>query len=295
MLFLYNIVLTILYSGACLLSLCDLLKERKRQGSYLVLLLACLLVSQTAAFGADFLPGFSQLYQTAYRTVPVFHTFISLTVSMCLLAITSDFMGETSIKKRELVILFFLCVLLLFLPGKHVTPLRLFLYRSAPMLYLFYRTAVVAFFLYKENSKPVLCACPLLFSVVGIAENGLHAYRNISYDVFFALCCLCYMIYFIKKETAPQHCETESSYSRDLTKTEKDGIFYRFCDTYSLTPREQEILTHLFQQGDAEIIATTLTISARTVNTHIHHIHQKTGTSSRQELFALYESFLHSS
>ena len=55
----------------------------------------------------------------------------------------------------------------------------------------------------------------------------------------------------------------------------------------TLTPRETEILLHLLQHQNANVIAERLGISRNTVRSHIAHIYDKVGVSSRQQLVDL--------
>jgi DNA-binding NarL/FixJ family response regulator len=54
----------------------------------------------------------------------------------------------------------------------------------------------------------------------------------------------------------------------------------------SITPREQEVLQLLVEGRSQKIIAQRLSISGKTVGTHIQHLLQKTGAHSRAELIA---------
>ena len=53
---------------------------------------------------------------------------------------------------------------------------------------------------------------------------------------------------------------------------------------FSLTPREEEILGMLLQGRSGPYIAEDLYLSKSTVKTHIRHIYDKIGISSRQQL-----------
>lgn len=322
MLIIYNSLLLILYACSCFVAGCLFLKHREKHSSYIMFLYICLLISEMVTFTAEFVPGFSGVYGAAYRTIPIFNTFISITVSVCLLSIYSDWTGDLRIKRREYIILLCLCLFLLYLPGKDISSFRLFLYSSAPLFYLFYRMLLFVSFFYKKKSEAVhglpgvlrsfFYPCMIGFPLAGIIENQIrifikhtdsHSFRNFSYDLLFAYCAVCYMVLYLKKETAPHVSEAdtpvqnsqEKKLSGDLTPAEKAGIFYRFCETFSLTLREQEVFAEFLRQADDDTISQSLMISSVTVKTHVYHILRKTGTSSRQELFVLYEGFLHSS
>lgn len=59
------------------------------------------------------------------------------------------------------------------------------------------------------------------------------------------------------------------------------------AEQYRLSPREQEILRYLAQGRNGPFIEEALTLARSTVKTHIRHIYDKTGVTSRQELIDL--------
>lgn len=58
---------------------------------------------------------------------------------------------------------------------------------------------------------------------------------------------------------------------------------------YSLSPREGEVLLLLMQKKTATQISEELTVSTATVKSHVHHIYQKIGVHTKQELFDLFD------
>ncbi len=61
----------------------------------------------------------------------------------------------------------------------------------------------------------------------------------------------------------------------------------RFCETYRLTEREEEVLSLLNKGYSNQEIASELVISLSTVKKHMYHIFQKTEVSGRVQLLAL--------
>ena len=57
-----------------------------------------------------------------------------------------------------------------------------------------------------------------------------------------------------------------------------------FSNRYGLTRREEELLCLLVAGRTNREIGEELTISIGTVKTHVHHIYEKVGVSSREEL-----------
>ena len=60
-----------------------------------------------------------------------------------------------------------------------------------------------------------------------------------------------------------------------------------FAEKYRLSPREAQIVRLLSQGRDVPYIEQDLVLSKSTVKTHIRHIYEKTGVSSRQDLLDL--------
>lgn len=67
--------------------------------------------------------------------------------------------------------------------------------------------------------------------------------------------------------------------------------FESFAATYSLTEREQEIMTRLLQSKSQQEIGDELIIALGTVKTHVHNIYQKTDSANRGQLMARYRAF----
>ncbi len=64
-----------------------------------------------------------------------------------------------------------------------------------------------------------------------------------------------------------------------------------FGDDYGLTSREREILGYFVAGRNIPYIAEALSVTEGTVKTHSSHIFSKTGTSNRQALLDLFESY----
>ena len=60
-----------------------------------------------------------------------------------------------------------------------------------------------------------------------------------------------------------------------------------FCETYGITEREGEVITHLLRGLSNKEISAQLCISFKTVENHIYSVYQKTLVSNRVELFNL--------
>ena len=59
---------------------------------------------------------------------------------------------------------------------------------------------------------------------------------------------------------------------------------------FNLTNREQQVVKLISQGRDRKCIADELNISIHTVDSHMRHIHMKTGTRSLSEVIVWYMS-----
>ena len=62
---------------------------------------------------------------------------------------------------------------------------------------------------------------------------------------------------------------------------------------HALSAREREVLVLMLDGRSGPVIRETLGLSKSTVDTHVRHIYQKTGVTSRQELIDLSQSPQH--
>ena len=66
-----------------------------------------------------------------------------------------------------------------------------------------------------------------------------------------------------------------------------DARCAHLAERAALSPREAEVLSYLGRGHGSTFIASELGISENTVRTHVRHIYEKVGVSSREELLAL--------
>ena len=67
----------------------------------------------------------------------------------------------------------------------------------------------------------------------------------------------------------------------------------RFAESFSLTPRETEVLERLLSTEDGvQEIADSLFISRRVLQRYIASVYEKTGTKSRIGLFKNYTNYI---
>jgi len=316
LLYLYDNLLLILYFGVCLLAFCRYLSERCCISACLSALYLCLSVSQLVASMAEFLPEFGQFYQAVYFSMPVWNTVLSISAAICILSLVYQLKHISKLPFHEYVILCMFIFLLLLTPTLNSSRTTLLLYSSLFPLYLFYRS--FSFHTLMNQSacsqseklfsdySPVLSRSVLFFSLFGILENfirififpasnRLSIFRIFSIDLLFGISALVYIVFFLRKTAALHTSKAAVNSLEELPETltspdTESASYYSFCKAYSLTLREQTILTELLNHTTDEQISAKLLISSLTVRSHVHNLLKKTGAKSRQELYALYES-----
>ena len=81
--------------------------------------------------------------------------------------------------------------------------------------------------------------------------------------------------------------------SGDATPEAEDDFRARclqIARAHGLSPRETDVLQYLARGHSSRFIATELVISENTVRTHVRHIYEKTGVTSREGLFRLVDA-----
>nr|WP_314464577.1 helix-turn-helix transcriptional regulator [uncultured Clostridium sp.] len=316
LLYLYDNILLILYFGVCLLAFCRYLSERCCISASLSALYFCLSVNQLVASMAEFVPEFGRFYQAVYFSMPVWNTVISISAAICLLNLGYQLNHTSKLPFHEYMILCIFIFLLLLIPTLKSSSTTFFLYSSLFPLSLLYRGfsfhALMNHAACSQSRKlfsdfrPVLSRSVLFFSLSGIIENYIRIFvfpaynrlslcRIFSIDFLFGLSALVYIFNFMRKTAALHTCKAAVNFREPVTDSfaspdTESASYYSFCKAYSLTLREQTILAELLNRTTDEQISAKLLISSFTVRSHVHNLLKKTGSKSRQELYALYES-----
>lgn len=316
LLYLYDNMLLILYFGVCLLAFCQYLSERCCVSGCLSTLYFCLSVNQLVASMAEFIPEFGRFYQDVYFSMPVWNTVISISAAICLLNLGYQLKHTSILPFYEYMILCIFIFLLLLIPTLKSSRITLFLYSSLFPLYLLYRGFSFHAFLNQTAcrqsrklfsdfhsllswSVPLFCLSGIIENYIRLltfsADNRLSFCRIFSIDFLFGICALVYVCFFLRKTAALHTCKAAENSQERMQESEtspdtESAFYYSFCKTYSLTLREQTILTELLNSTSDEQISAKLLISAFTVRSHVHNLLKKTGAKSRQELYNLYEN-----
>lgn len=115
-----------------------------------------------------------------------------------------------------------------------------------------------------------LCGPLSIVFVTAFAAVGIHYEKN---NVDLRLSTL--------KKLSPVYAEFEQQ--------QKSRHVHELTHRFGLTPREEDVLVLYAQGFSAREIEDALFISGSTVRTHTHHLYQKMGVSSREELAHILE------
>lgn len=110
-------------------------------------------------------------------------------------------------------------------------------------------------------------------------------------SVFLALTC----IYIVSLAIRPsvlawlgkESAGLSTADAADDEGSSREGVADALADRFGLTEREREILGQIAAGHSSSYVARVLFISESTVRGHVHHLYQKLGVSSREELIAL--------
>lgn len=165
-------------------------------------------------------------------------------------------------------------------------------YAFASMLFI---ASIIGFTTADEfESELILGSAVATFAIGGFLGTALVAIvgrNDYVTGVFLALTCI-YVIFlairpsvlaWMGKEASPFGAPPHDDAG------DREATCFALAETYGLTDRETEILGYVVADHTSSYIARTLFISESTVRGHIHHIYQKLGISSREEMIALFK------
>lgn len=85
--------------------------------------------------------------------------------------------------------------------------------------------------------------------------------------------------------------QSENMSAKSLSHSSHNGeVLHYVTERYNLSPRQKEIYALLAKGRNIPYIAQLLYVSESTVKTHTHHIYQKLGVNSQQELISQFDS-----
>ena len=136
-------------------------------------------------------------------------------------------------------------------------------------------------------------------SYLGFILGDIFGVKNITNSaeiaIFSLLAVIAFVVlfFFIFKELNVNNLSQKSSESGELVHTTDQRIDY-LIDLCKFSPREAEVFRLLAKGRSLPYIEEELVISHSTARTHVKHIYEKAGISSRQELHDLIENSVNS-
>jgi DNA-binding CsgD family transcriptional regulator len=270
----------------------------------------------------EFLDDFSAHYNASFMSVPAYKTVIVIVTAYCLIKVNNKiFKSIPSSIDYAALILLGLCDL--FVPMLPDSALMVWLYYFPYQLFTLY-ISLNGLYRLKKNPSSIketpfllhykkILFCTLVFSFLIVMEDTIVIFnfdsytnllvkinnRSVTEDILsiiyavFTIYHLSRMLKSSDSEPLPVLIDNEVFGFSDpglLISVENDH-FYRFSKAYSLTIREQDILSNLLENKDNQEISDSLFISIGTVKTHVHNIYQKTNVTKRHQLIEIYQEF----
>lgn len=130
-----------------------------------------------------------------------------------------------------------------------------------------------------------------LGGVIGTAIVLAGGRTELITSVFLALTCI-YIVALAMRPSVLAWLGKESTGFGEFDAAEgedepREGAAQALAARFGLTEREREILDHVAAGHSSSYVARVLFISESTVRGHVHHLYQKLGVSTREELIAL--------
>lgn len=185
-----------------------------------------------------------------------------------------------------------ICVVVTELGGPFLVGLILF-YISAGFFVVFFSTAFIEL---SGNTK-----VPKLFAGLGRATNNLCAIltgalsvallkNDVMLIIITALClfALISIVLYIYSNQFERKTDTDEK-EKVTYEADEEEKFRTFCEKFSLTPRESEVLkTLLISDENVQDIAVKISMSRAVLYRHITNLNNKTDTKSRIGLIQFY-------
>lgn len=189
-----------------------------------------------------------------------------------------------------------ICVVIIELGGPFLAGLIVF-YLSAGFFVVFFTTSFIELSVHMKTPElwaglgrttNNLCAVLTSAGSLALLRSGNGMLISVVALVFFALISVTSFLYSgrfaEKRDEIPKKGQTG-----DVGQEEDGEKFDSFCERFSLTKREQEVLSLLLQSdGSAQELADTLFISRAALYRHMASLNEKTKTKSRIGLIQFY-------
>lgn len=277
-LFFYNYALILItvvaFTGFCALAV----RHRRHVYRHIATLFGLYLVDITFLWMMESIPEFKASVIGARESMPYTYTLFSTAMLLTYRAILGDLL-DTPISNHEAAI-WVLCFVGILAEGEVkndlyriaaelVFPAALRIWTIAGALWMNIRTRGLV---EQKRSRFALGLCTVycLAEIANLALPSPDA-RSIPFEVMGLMFTLIGIAYLVLRVRGVQQA------TRDLQPI-------AFANRYGLTRREEELLCLLVAGRTNREIGEELTISIGTVKTHVHHIYEKVGVSSREEL-----------
>jgi len=122
-----------------------------------------------------------------------------------------------------------------------------------------------------------------------LLEQGINIYgAGFCFGLFSILLNLGILYLYIRQTVIidAQHLTIDVSGAQPLW-TQEGGLSAKFCERYSLTDREKEVVEIMMKGKSNKEIAETALISIRTVGNYLQNVYEKTGVANRFALYSL--------
>lgn len=291
-----SFVLTVLFSGALVLTILAFRKTGNRAYQLLSLFFAALLLAELFARGREIGGIVYTLIDRVFRT-PVLLTALCYSVMSIVLAELAQYCGGWS--KRILPILGIVFFPLWFFSIALIEPRSAFLDWLYILPYQLYTLGLSLALLRRQRRGGApgddrmrrLLILTAVFSVLILAEDTVVmlfpaaavwrgiSYRSLTENLLQAL----YALHAMRFSAQLLLQREERSEPAAPLPTETDAVG-GYGQSISLSAREQDVLSLLLQGKNNREISAELGISQGTVKAHTHNIFQKSGTENREGL-----------
>jgi DNA-binding CsgD family transcriptional regulator len=122
-----------------------------------------------------------------------------------------------------------------------------------------------------------------------LEEQGINIYGPVFCFGLSSILLNMGILYLYIRQTIiidAQHLTMEVSGAQPIWTPER-GLSAKFCERYSLTDREKDIVEVMMQGKSNKEIADTVLISLRTVGNYLQNVYKKTGVPNRFALYSL--------
>lgn len=144
--------------------------------------------------------------------------------------------------------------------------------------------------------RPFAIGQTILFSCSALGCMGALAYKALLAHGFMSQSLLCLIVlavlFFAALFILGIRESREPRFSPHTDTTTKSDPLAQLAICFGLSEREKEVLNLVLQGRSAPFIRDELHISESTVRTHIRHIHEKMGVTTKQETISKAQEFL---